>query len=124
MNPLAEPAVRALRRHAVSTAQALASKRMPLIDGVRELARLRFELLAWERHPDFARLAAIAGQADHLPSSSMRGLCSAQWLAACDAEASEIESRHGAEVQAACDRIAAWLNGPGTHRKAGPPDAE
>jgi len=104
-NPLDESQIRALGVEVVEAAQALASKRVPFLDGVRKLASLRVRATSRDHDLDFMLFVAIDSESDHIPGSASRDLCSADWLAKCDEQVSALETHYESQVSAACERL-------------------
>src|SRR5213596_11842 len=104
-NPLNESQLASVRSEVVAVAQALCSRDLPFLTGIRRLAELRFEVSRDHHDPDFMLFAAIESQADHIPSPERRALCSESWLARCDSDTRELESLYEQQVITACGHL-------------------
>ena len=104
-NPLNENHVLAAREAICRTAIALKSGSLPFLEGVRQLAALRFRANASGFDEDFMPFVAVDSGTDHLPSQSALAYCSNEWLAKCEAEIEEVIQRHGSAIFAACDKL-------------------
>lgn len=103
---LDESHLRVARKAVVDAARGLVDSTVPLVQGVRQLAALRFEVSRLDNDPDFTLFVAIASDSDHLPPDELRGQCAKAWLKKCDREARELEVLHRQQVRAACARLA------------------
>ena len=104
-NPLDETQVRALGAEVAEAARALASKEVPFLDGVRNLAGLRMRATGRDHDPDFMIFVAIDSESDHIPGSASRSLCSADWLRQCDQQVSVLEEHYESQVIVACEKL-------------------
>ncbi|RSZ24078.1 DUF2489 domain-containing protein [Variovorax beijingensis] len=89
----------------VDTARGLADGTVLFVEGVRQLAALRFEVSRLDHDRDFTLFVAIASESDHLPPHELRSQCASAWLEQCDREARELEVLHRQQVRAACARL-------------------
>lgn len=96
----------------VATARALMERKIPLVDGVRRLLGLRFNVSALDHDPDFMLFVAIDSQTNHLPSAEARAGCSQSWLDQCDGETNELEDTYAVQVASACERLIARFSKP------------
>ncbi len=104
---LDENHLRVVRKAVVDAARGLADGTAPFVEGVRQLAALRFEVLRLDHDPDFSLFVAIASESDHLPPHELRSRCALAWLEQCDREARELEVLHRQQVRNACARLVA-----------------
>lgn len=102
---LDEGHLRAAHKAVVDTARGLADGTVPFVEGVRQLAALRFEASRLDHDPDFTLFVAIASESDHLPPHELRSQCASAWLEQRDREARELEVLHRQQVRAACARL-------------------
>ena len=102
---LDEGHLRAARKAVVDAARGLAGGTVPFVEGVRQLAALRFEVSRLDHDPYFTLFVAITSESDHLPPHELRSQCSPAWLEQCDYEARELEVLHRQQVRAACARL-------------------
>ena len=102
---LDEGNLRAARKAVVDAARGLADGTVPFVEGVRQLAALRFEVSRLDHDPDFTLFVAIASESDHLPPHELRSQCAPAWLEQADYEARELEVLHRQQVRAACARL-------------------
>lgn len=102
---LDEGHLRAARKAVVDAALGLADGTVPFVEGVRQLAALRFEVSRLDHDPNFTLFVAIASESDHLPPHELRSQCAPAWVEQCDREAREIEVLHRQQVRAACARL-------------------
>ena len=102
---LDEVHLRAARKAVVDAARGLADGTVPLVEGVRQLAALRFEVSRLDHDPDFTLFVAVASESDHLPPHELRSQCAPAWIEQCDREARELEVLHRQQVRAACARL-------------------
>ncbi|OYT87421.1 MAG: hypothetical protein CFE46_09605 [Burkholderiales bacterium PBB6] len=98
---------KSLREEATAIARGLASGNVLLLDGVRRMASLRFQIKGCERDEDFLVFAVIDSETDHIPETSARGLCTPSWLEACDAELRDIGVFYERQIQDACNKLIA-----------------
>lgn len=105
MNTLDESHLSAAHKAVVDAARGVADGTLPFIEGVRQLAALRFDVSRLDHDPDFTLFAAVASAADHLPPHELRSQCAPTWLEQCDREACELEALHRQQVRAACARL-------------------
>jgi hypothetical protein len=105
INALDETGVTTADAEVVRTTNALASREISFIEGVRKLKSLGHLVSNIAHDPDFLLFVAIDSQSDHIPSSTARSMCSESWLAECDREAERLESFYESEVKAACTRL-------------------
>jgi len=61
------------------------------MEGVRQLALLRFNASKLDHDPDFMVFVVIASESDHLPPQAIRDQCAQHWLERCDNEARELD---------------------------------
>ena len=78
---------------------------VPFVEGIRQLAALRFEVSRLDHDPDFMLFVAVASASDHLPPHELRIQCAPTWLEQCDREACELEALHRERVRAACAHL-------------------
>jgi hypothetical protein len=86
-------------------ANALLNGRGRLLESIRSLSALRFDISADGHDPDFQIFLAIDSETDHLPSSSAMPQCSEAWLAKCAQEEQEIAKFYELDIQLACKRL-------------------
>ena len=95
----------AARKAVVDAARGLTDGTVPYVEGVRQMAALRFEVSRLDHDPDFTLFVAIASESDHLPPHELRSQCAPAWIEQCDREARELEVLHRQQVRAACARL-------------------
>jgi hypothetical protein len=105
VNKLDEGHLGAVGRKVVDAARSLAEGTVPFVEGVRQLAALRFDVSRLDHDPDFTLFVAIESESDHLPSNELRSQCAPAWLQQCDREARELEVFYRQDVCAACARL-------------------
>lgn len=105
LNRLDESSVRTLRGEVARCASALAEHALPLLEGVRRLASLRFDAADRDDDPDFAIFVVVDSETDHLPPEAARPSCSPAWLEQCDRELAEVERIYGPSINTACERL-------------------
>ena len=103
MNRLNEKELRSAYDEIVRAAQGLEHGQISFLDGVRRLAGMRTLVSRLDHDPDFLLFVAIDSQSDHLPGTAQREQCSAEWLAECDQEVSDLEAAWTSRVRDACD---------------------
>lgn len=104
-NPLNEEHVRASREAICRAATSLRSGTLPFLEGVRQLAALRFQANASGFDEDFMPFVAVDSETDHLSSQSALSYCSNEWLVKCEAEIEEVIRLRGSAIFAACDKL-------------------
>ena len=105
MNWLDERQVAEAQKAVVDTAHGLAGGSVPFLEGVRQLAFLRFQASKLDNDPDFMLFVGIASEADHIPPQEIRSQCTKVWLEQCDNEAKELEALYQQQVRATCERL-------------------
>jgi hypothetical protein len=94
-----------VRKAVVDAARGLANGAIPFVEGVRQLAVLKFEVSRLDHDPDFMLFVGLASESDHLPPHELRSQCAPAWLERCDREVLELEALNGQRVRAACARL-------------------
>jgi Protein of unknown function (DUF2489) len=111
------------RLELIQIAKAMIAGDFNLIEGVRRLCSMRFEI-AESDNQVFMTLRAIESETDHFPLGKMRDLCDAKYLERIDAEMNhyvteakkdiliacneiieKLSDKHDAKTVAACDRV-------------------
>ena len=105
MDRFEERQVAEAQKAVVETAYGLAGGSIPFMEGVRQLAFLRFEASKLDHDPDFMVFVAIASESDHIPPQAIRDQCTPDWLERCDNDARELETMYRQQVRAACELL-------------------
>jgi len=89
----------------------LRARELSFLDGVRLINEIGHRLTREAADPDFVLFIAIDSESDHLPNSHARSISSSTCIERANREESELESKYGAQVAAACERLLGRFDG-------------
>lgn len=104
-NPLNEERVRAGRAEICRTDQDLRSGAIRFLEGLRQLAYLRFEASEFGIDEDFIPFVAVDSETDHLPPASVSAYCTQEWRVKSKTQVREVIQVHGSMIFAECEKL-------------------
>lgn len=90
---------------AVEIAKKILDRRIELLDGVRSLSALRFDVGVQDDDEDFLSFSSVASEMDNFPGSDQRSMWSIEALQKIDPELKKAQDFYRQEIEKSCTSI-------------------